>query len=58
MHARARVKYQHEWGKRTHLHENAIERHLGCARRIGTALKLTPAQWLLGNPKKELICFL
>jgi hypothetical protein len=56
--ARAHVKYKHEWAKRTHLHGIAIERHLGCARRIGTALKLTPAQWMLGNPKKELICFI
>jgi hypothetical protein len=56
--ARVHVKYEHDWGKRTELHGIAIERRLGCVRRIGTALKLTLEQWLLGSPKKELICFI
>jgi hypothetical protein len=37
------------------VHGILIERHLGYARRIGTALNVPLYRWLAGDPKKELI---
>jgi hypothetical protein len=49
---------ERKWGIYANLYGIVIERHLGFARRIGTTFKMRLSQWLLGNPKKELIAFI
>jgi hypothetical protein len=48
---------ENEWGIYADLRGIVIERHLGFARRIGT-VEMRVFEWLLGNPKKELIVFM